>query len=264
MSLNPKNLLNVSNFLSQVRKSGYARASKVAIAILPPSQLLNTLRFKLPSLLQNDFLTYYSESVAFPGLNISLNNMNYGGPLMKVPVSTDYNEVQITFLVDDEMRQKTFFDAWMNFINPKENKFDFRYRDDYIGEVLILQLSETGKYFPYAVKLFEAFPVSMNEIRGSWADAGEAVRLDVTFSYRYWKNLRSSDFERDDANAEEDVIGIDIESKDTPEVVGIDIFSRRKEELVGIDIRSRRGTEGTEIVGIDIGSTSARPRNRNS
>lgn len=239
MSVNPKRLLNINNFLSQVRKSGFSRLNRIAISIKPPQELIEILNFRD----KDNYLTYYAESVTFPGLELGTTNLNYGGPIMKMPVSTDYREITTTFIVDDDMRQKMFFDAWMNYINPKENKFDFRYRDDYIGDIYVLQISEDGSSITYGVKLFEVFPLAMGDIRGSWAEQ-EPVRLDVTFSYRYWRSLTADRFERSDADAPEmlesiNVVGI---KRDKELLESIDVIGKKRESevLESIDVVGTR------------------------
>ena len=84
--------------------------------------------------------------------------------------------------------QRKLFDTWLNFINPKEKDFDFRYRGDYIGKVTIFQINETGDDISYAVELQEAYPIRIGDVRGTWAEQ-EVMRLDVELSYRYWRNL---------------------------------------------------------------------------
>lgn len=250
MSVNPQKLLNINTFLSQARKSGFSRLNRIAINIKPPQELLDILKFKG----KDDYLTYYAESVTMPGVELGTTNINFGGPIMKVPVSTDYREVTTTFIVDDDMRQKMFFDAWVNYINPKENKFDFRYRDDYIGEIDIVQISEDGNRVSYGCKLYEAYPVIIGDIRGSWAES-EPVRLDVTFSYRYWRSLNADRFERSDDDAPEmldsiDVIGVQREKEI---LTSIDVIGKRRESevLTSIDVTGRRS--GTEVLtSIDV------------
>lgn len=244
MFIKPKNLLNINTFLSQIRKSGVSRLNRIAINIKPPQELIEILNYKG----KDDYLTYYAESVTMPGVELGTANFNFGGPVMKVPISTDYREVTLTFLVDDDMRQKLFFDAWMNYINPKENKFDFRYRDDYIGEVDIFQISEDGNYISYGCKLYEVYPLAIGDIRGSWAEQ-EPVRLDITLSYRYWRSLRADKFERNDSEAPEMLESID--------VIGV---ARDKEILESVDVigsRRRSGNEVLESVDV-IGNTRER------
>lgn len=244
MSLNPQKLLNINSFLSQIRKSGVSRLNRIAINIKPPQELINILNYKG----KDDYLTYFAESVTMPGVELGVANFNFGGPIMKMPVSTEYREITITFLIDDDMRQKMFFDAWINYINPKEQKFDFRYRDDYLGEVDIFQISEDGNRVSYGCKLYEVYPIIIGDIKGSWADS-EPARLDITLSYRYWRSLMADKFERDDSDAPEMLESID--------VIGV---KRDKEILESIDVIGKRRKNGSEVLeSIDvIGNTRDR------
>lgn len=236
MAINSRRTLNINNFLSQVRKNGFSRLNRIAINIKPPAELIDILNYKD----KDNYLTYYAESVSFPGLELLTTDVFYGGPPMTIPIRGDYRDVSVTFIVDDDMRQKMFFDAWLNFVNPKENKFDFRYRDDYIGEIDIFQISEDGIGLTYGVKLYEVFPTNMAEIKGSWAEQ-EPVRLDITFSYRYWRSLNADKYERSDDDAPEVLESID--------VIGV---GRDREVLESIDVIGRRGRNGEILESIDV------------
>lgn len=233
MSIGPKTTLNISNFLSRVRESGFSRLNRIAIVIKPPAELIDILNYKQ----KDDYLTYFAESVTIPGFEMLTTDLFLGGPPMSIPIRGNYREVNTTFLVDDDMRQKMFFDAWTNFVNPKENKFDFRYRDDYIGEIDILQITEDGRSVSYGVRLYEVFPIGMGDVKGSWAEQ-EPVRLDVTFSYRYWRSLNADAYERSDSDA--------------PDILeSIDVVGRRRENeiLDSIDVVGRRNPDReTEIL----------------
>ena len=250
MSLDPKRTMNIGTFLSQVRDRGLSKLNHIAITIKPPLELISILNYKD----KGNYLTYYAESVTYPGYEFVTSDFYYGGPPMNVPTRSEYRDVSVTFIVDDNMRQKMFFDAWMNFINPKENKFDFRYREDYIGDINILQISENGKGISYGVKLFEAFPIGMSEIKGSWAEQ-EPVRIDVTFSYRYWRSLNADLYERSDSDAPELIESIDVigQKRDKEILESIDVIGNRRdnEVLEGIDVTGRlRETEILESINV--------------
>jgi hypothetical protein len=150
-----------------------------------------------------------------------------------------------------------FFDAWLNFVNPKENKYDFRYRDDYIGEIDILQISEDGNRVSYGMRLYEVFPINLGEIKGSWVEQ-EPIRLDATFSYRYWRSLNADAYERSDDDAPEVLESIDVvgNRRDREVLDSIDVNGRRRrgdgsEVLESIDVRgTRRETEILESIDV--------------
>ena len=178
-------LLNINDFLSRVSDSGFARSNRVTVEIFPPLALtiLNPLTAATAK-----SLTYTAEQVTLPGRILQASDINIYGPPIKAPTRTLYNDLNITFLCDDFMTQRSFFDRWMNYINPSEDGFNLRYRDYYIGQVKIYQMNESGKKSNYGITLYEVYPLIVNDMGGNWVDT-DVQRLQVQFSYRYWENI---------------------------------------------------------------------------
>ena len=239
MSIDPKKTLNITDFITRINDRGVSRANRMAIKINVPLGLLSILNYKN----KDDYLTYYAESVAMPGVEFTTTAFYYGGPPVTVPTRSEYRDVAISFIADDHMRQKQFFDSWINYINPKENKFDFRYRDDYIGTIDIHQISEDGRYVSYGIRLFEVFPISINEIKSSWADQ-EPIRIDVSFSYRYWRSFNG------DLNLKAD--------PDGPNYSFVDYSPPRQEIIGDIDVigQNQRGGKNEILSEIDVIGTT--------
>ena len=236
MAINTKNALKISDFISRIGDRGISRLNRIAIHIKPPFELIGLLNYGD----KDQYLTYYAESVSMPGVEFTTGAIYFGGPPMTFPVRSEYRDITVSFIVDDWMRQKNFFDSWMNFINPKENKFDFRYRDEIIGEIDILQIREDGEGASYGLRMYEVFPIAMSEIKGSWAEQ-EPVRLDISFSYRYWRSLNADSYERRDPDA--------------PNYSFVDYTTPSRQEVVGeIDVIGNTGRRpGGEVVGdIDV------------
>lgn len=212
MSFNSLVALNISAFVARAKIDGFSRLNRIAVRINPPAELAR--RFNTSS------LTYYAESVNIPGVDLLTNELYLNGPTITYPQRSDYRPgTTMTFLVDDSMSQRLFFDAWMNYISPKERGFDLRYRDDYIGKITIFQIGETGLRTTYGVELYEAYPTSIGDIRGNWSEQ-EIVRQDVNFSYRYWRNLTEGEIFAggilDDIAA---VSGVDLPAQELEKVV---------------------------------------------
>lgn len=252
MAINTKSALNINNFISRIGDRGISKANRIAVQIKPPFEVVGILDY----INKDEYLTYYAESVAMPGVEFSTAAIYFGGPPMTFPTRSEYRDISISFLVDDYMRQKTFFDSWMNYINPKENKFDFRYRDDIIGEIDIFQITEDGKYISYALRMYEVFPISMAEIKGSWAEQ-EPVRIDISFSYRYWRSLNADAYERNDPDGP-GYSFIDYKRPSRQETVGdIDVIGqpirRGRETLADVDVigqnRDRETLADIDVIG---------------
>jgi hypothetical protein len=170
--------MNINEFFQHVRANGVAKVSRFTVEIFPPEYA----RFGENA----SGLEFACESVEFPGRTLTTSDNRIYGPSFKTPYGTDYSEINLTFLCSEDMREKNFFDNWINFINPTTN-FNFKYREEYTTDVKIIQLNEKNAQ-TYACKLYEAFPVAVNALQGNWADDG-FHRVQVSMTYRYWEQV---------------------------------------------------------------------------
>jgi hypothetical protein len=130
-------------------------------------------------------LKYRCETAQLPGRSLATLEQKTYGPIEKHPYMSTYNDIDLTFIVEDGMEQRIFFDSWINFINPTYNN-NFRYKDTYAINLGINQYNLQND-LTYSVNLYEAYPVSMNQLDLDWNGEGYH-KLTVTFAYTYWKN----------------------------------------------------------------------------
>lgn len=131
-------------------------------------------------------LTFLCEAAEFPGRALTTDDIRYYGPSFKMPSKSEYTDINLTFICRQQMREKEFFDAWMEFINPKD-RYDFEYRDNYTTPIHIWQFSDIGPPLKatYKVTLRKAFPINVNPMGMNWAE-DNFHRLQVTFAYTDW------------------------------------------------------------------------------
>jgi hypothetical protein len=153
-------------------------------------------------------LRYRCETAQFPGRTFATTEQKTYGPIEKYPYLNTYNDLDLTFIVDDDMSQKVFFDAWMNYINPLYNN-NYRYKGDYATTIVVNQYNVSGEK-TYSINLNEAYPISINQMDLNWSD-DSYHKLSVTFAYTYWQNnsLQALGMELVDAgiNAVADALG---------------------------------------------------------
>jgi hypothetical protein len=130
-------------------------------------------------------LNFRCENAQLPGRTFATTEQKTYGPIEKFPYLTTYNDIDLTFIVDDDMQQKILFDAWLNFINPLYNN-NIRYKQEYATILTINQYDVTNK-ISYSCNLYDAFPVSVNQMDLDWSGDGYH-KLNVTFAYTYWQN----------------------------------------------------------------------------
>ena len=170
--------------LSQFRDSftlDIARPKLFDITMVPPIGLQDYIKTA-----RN--LTFRCESTQFPSRTFATTEQKFGSnPVEKHAYHTTYNDIEMNFIVSEDMSEKKFFDAWLNLINPT-NSFDFNYRNDYITDFYVFQYDGTQTVKTYSIALLDAFPISVNQLDLDWSN-DNFHKLSVTFAYRYWKNV---------------------------------------------------------------------------
>jgi len=130
-------------------------------------------------------LSMRCENAELPGRSISTTSMKIYGVEEKYPYQTTYNDISLTFIVGDDMSEKKFFDAWLNWINPTIN-YNFKYKADYAVPLTVNQY-DVKNQLSYSVTMIDAFPIAMNQLDLDWSSDGHH-KLTITFAYTSWRN----------------------------------------------------------------------------
>lgn len=191
---------SINDFKASFRKE-IARPHKFDVNIPIPLTLT-------PYISSARSLVYRCENASLPGRTFATAEQKTYGPIEKYPYLNTYTDIDMTFIVDDDMSQKVFFDAWMNYINPLYNN-NMRYKGDY-STVITVNQYDVNNQISYSVNLYDAYPISMNQMDLDWSADGYH-KLNVTFAYTYWQNnsLQALGMELVDAgiNAVNSIVG---------------------------------------------------------
>ena len=144
----------------------------IPIGMLPYRQIGRTLKMRC-------------ESTELPGRSISTTTMKIYGVEEKFPYQTSFSDISLTFIVSDDMAEKKFFDAWLNWINPTIN-YNLQYKADYAAPLTINQYDVKNE-LSYSVTMLDAFPIAMNQLDLDWSSDGHH-KLTITFAYTSWRN----------------------------------------------------------------------------
>jgi hypothetical protein len=146
---------SITEFKASFRKE-IARPNKFDVNIPVPLTLI-------PYVNNAKSLNYRCESASLPGRSLATTEQKIGSnPVEKYPYLTTFNDIQLTFIIDDDMSQKVFFDAWLNFINPQYN-YNFRYKGDYATVITVNQYDVTNQ-ISYSCNLYDAYPISIEPL----------------------------------------------------------------------------------------------------
>jgi hypothetical protein len=173
---------SLKNFQAQVRTGGLARPNRFEVLInLPPALIAQGY-----STNDSKILSLFCESTNLPMQTIGVKTQRIQGPAYQRPVSVDYGGegITMTFLIDQQMDIKGFFDAWMSKIIDPIQYFVY-YQDSYVAPITINQLNQKDNT-TYSVILEDAFPRSVSLLELNNSAQNQVHKLNVTFSYRRW------------------------------------------------------------------------------
>ena len=128
------------------------------------------------------------EAIEFPGRNLdTAPDNNIYGPTREIVQGYSYGDITATFRMSSDYKEKKFFETWQRLAyNPQT--WSLGYYDEYSGGLQIYSLDQQNKR-RYGVELIECFPKTVAAQALTAPQATEVQKLQVTFSYRYWKNL---------------------------------------------------------------------------
>jgi hypothetical protein len=131
------------------------------------------------------YLSLQCESAELPGRTIGTADVKIYGPSFKVPTSTLYNDMTLTFLCTNDFYERKLFDKWLEYINPSDTN-NFRFpkgeKSGYLTNITVIQYDDFIKQI-YAVKLIDAFPIAIAPQALSWGEDG-FHRLSISFAYQ--------------------------------------------------------------------------------
>ena len=173
-------------------KGGFARPSRYEVILNPPAGTnANLVSSQIQEFRGDDTVRQTSlacESISFPGRNIdTTEDTNIYGPVRNIATGFSYADITATFRCSRDMREKRYFETWQKLsYNPAT--WSMQYYEDYVGAVQIFQLDDNDER-TYGVELIEAFPKTIEAQQLDYSSTYQINKLNVTFSYRWWKSL---------------------------------------------------------------------------
>ena len=170
-------------------KDGIARPSRYEVVILPPTgSPTNPFTSALTATDSARNVSLKCESISFPGRNIDTTpDTNIYGPTREIATGFSFAELSATFQCSSDLKEKDFFENWQK-ASFNANTWAMQFYNDYIGEIQIYLLDEKDNR-RYGVKIWECFPKNIAAQTLDYSTINEQMKIDVTFSYRYWTNL---------------------------------------------------------------------------
>ena len=187
--------MNIDALKSTIgKKGGLAKANRFNVIFTPPTQSLLNLNPEVlvgsllsgntPSVknLINDprDISILCEQVTLPSRSISTLDYMADKQSNKFPYTNIDGDVNMTFILTNDMYMKTMFDSWASSVIDVDN-YDLGYKDDFSTDVIIQTVNEQNVP-TYGVKLEKAYPIDVALVNLNNTD-GEYLRLTVSLAY---------------------------------------------------------------------------------
>ena len=133
------------------------------------------------------------EVAEFPGKTLStIEDSTGAGPTLKLPYETTYNDINLTIICSEDMKERLFFEFWMDsIIGPADEErisglvnFYSNYAEG--NKLIISQLDTEGRRL-ISFKLNDVYPIAISPMTASWEETNTYQRFSVTMTYRYYK-----------------------------------------------------------------------------
>ena len=172
----------INRFISEIKNGGVARHNRFAVLFTPPRKISEGAKvLGNKDALQKVLL--FCDTVQLPGVNYSTVQNRTFGEFRETPYERLYDNLAMTFYVDNDMKIKALFDDWINTVqNP--NTRTFNYYNNYISNMTI-EIQDLSDKTRYRMTLWEVYPKNIGSIQLDAANK-DVMKVQVTMQYKYW------------------------------------------------------------------------------
>ena len=158
---------------------GFANANRFTLDLSLPLGVLQALRKKNVAF-DKQHIEMLCESVTIPGKQLeSFDYSTYRNPI-KMPNGYINDEVNISFLLTEDMFIKKIFDTWQEYILDPIT-YQLRYRKDYITDANIYTLDKKNVQ-KNRTRLVDCFPITVGGFEKSSESTDTLSKLQVTLA----------------------------------------------------------------------------------
>lgn len=178
-------MFKVSDFRAEILKNGIQKSNTYEVLISPNKNL--TSKFGIGR------LSLRCSNVQFPG--VSFNTVDtaprFGyGPIESNPYGVNFDDILMTFIMDNNGDVYKYFYDWMNAIvnfesagqSVLQKAFEVGFKDNYVAD-LIVNLLDSNLKTVLSATVFRAFPKHLPPFDLAADATNDFVKLTIPFSY---------------------------------------------------------------------------------
>lgn len=168
----------LNEFISKIKSTGLAKTNRYRVTIATPTLMTGFMN-------SGRLITLFCESTSLPGQVIATTEQRIMGETREFPYSKFYDNITLSFYIDNNFEVKGFFDNWLNSVSNTQNKITSYYKDYIAPTVLIEVLPMDSEVSTYSITLHEAYPKGISPIQLS-ADSRDIAKIGVSLNYKYY------------------------------------------------------------------------------
>lgn len=168
----------LNEFISKVKSTGLAKTNRYRVTIATPALMTGFMN-------SGRLITLFCESTSLPGQVVATTEQRIMGETREFPYSKMFDNITLSFYIDNNFEVKGFFDNWLNSVSNTQNKITSYYKDYIAPTVLIEVLPMDSEVSTYSITLHEAYPKGISPIQLS-ADSRDIAKIGVSLNYKYY------------------------------------------------------------------------------
>ena len=168
----------LNEFISKVKSTGLAKTNRYRVTIATPALMTEFMN-------SGRLITLFCESTSLPGQVVATTEQRIMGEAREFPYIKQYDNITLSFYIDNNFEVKGFFDNWLNSVSNTQNKITSYYKDYIAPTVLIEVLPMDSEVSTYSITLHEAYPKGISPIQLS-ADSRDIAKIGVSLNYKYY------------------------------------------------------------------------------
>lgn len=132
----------------------------------------------------NGAINIKCHTVTFPTRSLDTFKFRTNSAEFRVPHSTSYEPITISFYVNGEMDSRQYFELWQSAVmNFGDNTMNFY--SEYVSDVKLYLQDEHGND-TYAIILYECYPSAIMQFDVGFSHGATVLSIQVTLSYKSW------------------------------------------------------------------------------
>jgi len=133
--------------------------------------------------------SFRCEKAEFPGRTIATTDDTFSGPSLKLPYDMTYNDITLSIICSEDMKERRFFERWMNLIVKPASQPDagtVAYHSEYArGLRLVVEQLDSNNKILASYACYDPYPIAITPMNATWDEVNTYQRFGVTLTYRY-------------------------------------------------------------------------------